>query len=97
MNEQIKQEMIELIRDMENMYSAAIKGNVVVWKDEEHNLSRTVPYTMSDNALMDLAGLMQSARMILVRQGVDINETYVDDYVADWEDEEEVEYDDTRN
>lgn len=90
MNEQIKQEMIELIRDMENMYSAAMKGNVPVWYDENGNVIQTVPYTMSDNALVDLAGLMQSARMILVRQGVDINETYVDD-VVDWEDEYEEE------
>lgn len=90
MNEQIKQEMIELIRDMENMYSAAMKGNVPVWYDANGNVVRTVPYTMSDNALVDLTGLMQSARMILVRQGVDINETYVDD-VVDWEDEYEEE------
>ena len=92
MNEQIKQEMIELIRDMERMCDAAMKGNVPVWYDANGNVVKTVPYTMSDNALMDLAGLMQSARMILVRQGVDINETYVDDYVADWEDEEEEEW-----
>jgi hypothetical protein len=90
MNEQIKQEMIELIRDMENMYSAAMKGNVPVWHDANSNVVKTAPYTMSDNALTDLAGLMQSARMILVRQGVDINETYVDD-VVDWEDEYEEE------
>ena len=90
MNEQIKQEMIELIRDMENMYSAAMKGNVPVWYDANGNVVKTVPYTMSDNALVDLTGLMQSARMILVRQGVDINETYVDD-VVDWEDEYEEE------
>lgn len=90
MNEQIKQEMIELIRDMENMYSAAMKGNVPVWYDANGNVVKTVPYTMSDNALMDLAGLMQSARMILVRQGVNITETYFDD-VTDWEDEDEEE------
>lgn len=90
MNEQIKQEMIELIRDMENMYSAAMKGNVPVWYDANGNVIQTVPYTMSDNALVDLAGLMQSARMILVRQGVNITETYFDD-VVDWEDEYEEE------
>lgn len=89
MNEQMKQEMIELIRDMENMYSAAIKGNVPVWHDANSNVLKTVPYTMSDNALMDLVGLMQSARMILVRQGVDINETYTED-ITDWEEEEEI-------
>lgn len=90
MNEQIKQEMIELVRDMENMYSAAIRGNVPVWYDANSNVIQTVPYTMSDNALTDLAGLMQSARMILVRQGVNITETYFDD-VTDWEDEDEEE------
>lgn len=89
MNEQMKQEIIELIRDMENMYSAAIKGNVPVWHDANSNVLKTAPYTMSDNALMDLAGLMQSARMILVRQGVDINEIYTED-ITDWEEEGEI-------
>lgn len=74
MNEQTKTELLELLKDLSNICDAAFKGSVVAWRNEEGNVVSTVPYTMTDNAYIDICGVEHNLRMILVKNNIIVPE-----------------------
>ena len=71
MNEQALKELLEVFNDLDKICDAAGEGKVEVWRNED-GASETAPYSMSDNAFMDVCGVWQSIRMILVKNGVQL-------------------------
>ena len=71
MNEQILKELLEVFNDLDKICDAAGEGKVEVWHHED-GTSETAPYSMSDNAFMDVCGVWQSVRMILVKNGIQL-------------------------
>lgn len=72
MNEQTKLELLELLKDLGKICEAAANGSVEAWRNEKGDVVSTIPYTMSGNAYVDVCGVEQNLRMILVRNNITI-------------------------
>ena len=68
MNEQTKNELLELLSDLGKICDAAAEGSVVVWTHED-GTKETTPYNMTNNAYMDVCGVWQSLYTILAKNG----------------------------
>jgi hypothetical protein len=72
MTEQTKMDLLDLLADLGKICDAASEGNVEVWYDAEGKVVETAPYSMTDNAFMDVCGAWQTLRSILVKNDVQV-------------------------
>jgi hypothetical protein len=68
---EILKEMMEVYEDLDKICDAASEGNVEVWHNADGS-KETVPYSMTDNAFMDVCGAWQTLRSILVKNDVQV-------------------------